>query len=156
METLLLPVIHVTILVALLVYFLKSPFIQFMRDRHTTTTEGLNKSKAQVAEAESKRKEIEQKLSTLSSEKALIFKEWKEQELLQIKAIQESSARILAQMSNEAANNKVALEEFTKRDTVRGLALVVVEQVKKKINEKLNPELHRKINDKFSQEVAGA
>lgn len=155
MTSLIFPALNLAILLGLLIYFLRSPLGKYVTTRREEIVAGLSRSKIQVLEAEAKRKEIEARFATLDSDKSVIFKEWKEREILQVKAIQESSERILAQMKKEADSNKIALEDFMNKDALNSAALYTIELTKKKMNERLNADSHRKINERFSQEVAG-
>ena len=155
MGSLILPAIHLSILLGYIFYKTKPAFLEFMRTRHLTVTEGLNKSKKQALDVEAKKKEVDAKLSNFASEKQKIVAEWKEKEGLQTKVIQESSQRLLNQMKIEAEQNKKALVEAVKVDTLKGIGMLVVAQAEAKIRAGLNPEAHRKINEVFTGEVAG-
>ena len=125
-----------------------------MANRHRAAVDGLNRSKAQAAEAELKKKEIDSKLSNLEKEKSLILDEWKEREALQIKGIQESSLRISAQMKAEAERNKAALEAYFRGEALRGIGKLVLAQAEQKIRSGLTPEKHQNLNKRFTQELS--
>ena len=153
MEQLLLPAVHFVALIAFLTYKMKAPFATFMVDRHQHVVTGFNRSKAQAAQAETKRKEIDAKLANLDREKDAILNEWKEREALQLKAVTESSARVILQMKAEAQRNKAALEETFRTETIRGIGKLVLAQAEAKIKSGLTPEKHQNINKRFAQEL---
>jgi F0F1-type ATP synthase membrane subunit b/b' len=155
MQALILPAIQLAILLGFLGYKLKKPFRNFMHARHYEVTSGLNKSKTHAANSEQKRKEMELKLAGLSIEKQKIIVEWKEREELQIKATKESAQRLLNQMKTEAEQNKKALEEFYKHETLKSIGMLVATQAEAKIRANLNADSHRRMNSQFAQ-VVGA
>jgi F0F1-type ATP synthase membrane subunit b/b' len=155
MAALFLPALQFFLLLGFLGYKLKGPFQSFMVTRHADVTSGLNKSKTHAANSEQRKKEIELKIAGLAAEKQKIMTEWKEREALQIKAIHEGNQRLLNQMKTEAEQNKKALEEFYRHETLKSIGMLVAAQAEAKIRASLNAETHRKMNDRFAQ-VVGA
>lgn len=157
MSSLLLPLLHVSILFGFLYFMMRTPFVQYMAERYREVADGLNQSKIQVADAEAKRKEIEKKLSSLGQSRDLIFQEWREREQLQLQAIKDGSKRALSQLEKDATSNRSALAEQAKKSLVSEIGLVVLKMAQNKISEKLSggagAEAHQKINDRFSREV---
>lgn len=156
MQGLLWPFVHFAALVGFIVYKAKTPFGQFIQTRHKEVFEGLNRSKLQAAEAAQKKAEIESKLSGLESEKRQIIAEWKEREIQQIKAAQESSSRVVAQLRSDAELNKKALEETFRSETAKAIGLLVLARAEQKIKAAMNAEVHKKVNDGFIRELTGA
>jgi F-type H+-transporting ATPase subunit b len=156
MEKLILPAINFAILIGFLTFKLKTPFMQFIQDRHKTITEGLSRSKLQAAEAESKKKEIDAKLSSIELEKQKIIAEWKEIELQQIHQLQEGTKNVLAAMKLEAERNRKALEESIRSETIRSIGRLILVQANEKIAKGLNPEVHKRINGQFAKELGFA
>jgi F0F1-type ATP synthase membrane subunit b/b' len=155
METLLLPALNLAVLLGFLFYKLKSPLGQFLVDRHKETVDGLDRTRKQVADAELRRAEIEKRLSQLSSDVAIIQREWKEREVMQIKSIRDGSVRVKTQMKTEVETNKLALQETMRSDLINHAGKWVVDAVQEKIKNKLNSDRHQKLNQKMIQELAG-
>jgi F0F1-type ATP synthase membrane subunit b/b' len=156
MDKLIFPAIHLALLIGIIVYMVKTPFGEFLRGRHKEISDGLNRTKIQALEAETKKKEVEAKLLNLDLEKQKISAEWKEREAAQIKALHDSSQRIIAQMRVESEQNKKALELFYRSEAMKSVANLVIAQAEQKIRQGLNPETHRKINERFASEVISA
>lgn len=156
MSTLLLPFIHLAALLGFIVYKTKTPFTQFVRGRHHEILTGLNKSKLQAAEAAQRKAEIESKLHGLEAEKQAIFAEFKEREAQQIRALQESSQRVLAQIKADADLNRKSLEAGFRSETLRSFSLLVINKAEQKLKSAMSPEAHKKINDEFIKELMGA
>lgn len=154
MEKLLLPAIHLFGLVAFLVYKTKGSFVSFVNNRHVEVRDGLNKSKLQAAQADSKRKEVEAKFASLQKEKDLIFAEWKEKETAQIKSIKDASPKILAQMSKEAEQNKASLESQVKAQIMKKITDQIVVKVEENVKAGLNAQVHQGLSDRFVKEVS--
>lgn len=153
MEKLILPAIHLFGLVAFIVYKTKGSFVEFMKNRHEEMSEGLNKAKTQAATVHARKKEIEAKLATLESEKNAIFAEWKAKEAAQLKAIQESTQKTIAQMSVEAEQNKKSLEQQIKNQIMKKVVGQVIAQVEEKVKKGLSDQSHRAMIDQFVSEV---
>ncbi len=153
MQELIFPALNFLVLLSLIIYKTKTPFFQFMKKRHQDVFDGLNKSKIQAAAAASKKAEVEKKLAMLDSEKASIQGEWKSKEAQQIKALQESSARIVTQMRNEAVQNKKSLEVSLQAEIAKNFNRAVVAQAEQKIKAALNADVHSKINQAFAKDV---
>jgi F0F1-type ATP synthase membrane subunit b/b' len=146
MEQLLLPALNFAILIGFLTFKIRKPLAHFVKNRHREIFDGLNRSKTQAAEAESRRKDVEAKLSTLDLERIKIAGEWKEREAQQILVIQESSQRVIAQMKSEAIRNKAALEEAVRLDALKTIRTLVLKQAEESIRKGLNPQVHNTIN----------
>ena len=153
MQALIFPAINFIILLSFIIYKTKAPFFQFMKKRHQDVFDGLNKSKVQAATAAAKKAEVELKLSKLDSEKATIQAEWKSKETQQIKALGESTERIMAQMKAEAIQNKKSLEVTLQSEMTRNFNRAVIAQAEQKIKAALNAETHAKINQTFVKDV---
>jgi F0F1-type ATP synthase membrane subunit b/b' len=145
MEKLIWPAINLFGLVGFILYKTRTPFLEFVSGRRAEIFDGLNRSRAQAQETARRRKEVEAKLAGLDAEKAAIFAEWKEKELLQTQAIRESSVRVVAQMKREAEQSKMALEGQTRIAIERGFRKAVLAQAEQKIIQQLNPEVHSRI-----------
>ncbi|MBS1959325.1 MAG: hypothetical protein JST80_07640 [Bdellovibrionales bacterium] len=156
MNGLILPFVNFVALVGFLFYKGKGPFVEFVRGRHQDIKAGLNKSKIQVAEAAAKKAEIEAKLKGLDGEKQAIIAEWKEREVQQIKAIQETSIRVVAQLKVDADLNKKVLEQSFRSDAARAIAQLVIAKAEQKLKSSMTAESHKKINDGFVKELMGA
>jgi len=154
MEKLILPAVHLFGLVAFIVYKTKGSFVEFMQTRHNEMSDGLNKAKIQAATAESKKKEIEAKFAGLEKEKNLIMAEWKEKEAAQLKAIKDSSAKLLLQMNTEAEQNKKALEQQIRNQVMKKIADQIIVQVEDKVKKGLNDQAHKAMIDQFVKEVS--
>jgi F-type H+-transporting ATPase subunit b len=154
MEKLILPAVHLFGLVAFIIYKTKGSFVEFMETRHNEMSDGLNKAKIQAASAEAKKREIEAKFAGLEKEKNLIIAEWKEKEAAQIKAIKESSVKLLAQMTAEAEQNKKALEQQIKNQVMKKIADQIIAQVEEKVKKGLNDQAHKGMIDQFVKEVS--
>jgi F0F1-type ATP synthase membrane subunit b/b' len=156
MNTLLWPFIHFAALLGFIVYKTKAPFGQFIRTRHQEVLTGLNKSKLQAAEAAQRKAEIERKLTGLEAEKQAILAEFKEREVEQIRALRESSQRILAQIKVDAQLNRKSLEEGFRVETLRAFSLLVIKKAEQKLKSAMSPESHKKVNEEFVKELMGA
>ena len=156
MEKLILPALHLTVLIAFLTYKTKAPFLAFVSNRHLSVVEGLNRSKTQAAKAEEKKREIDAKLASIDLEKQKIVKEWQEREVVQTRAIEEGSKKILEQMKLEAAKNRAALEEAFHSETVRTIGKLVLQMALQKIIQGLSPEVHQRLNQQFASELPSA
>ncbi len=154
MLKLILPAIHLFGLIGFIVYKTKTPFFQFMKDRQKDIFEGLNKSAKQAADAASRKKEIELKLSSLESEKSAIASEWKQKEAAHAAALKDSSVRIIAQMRAESEQNKKAMAASLGAETMAGFKKAVLAQAQAKISQSLNAETHQKLNERFLSDVA--
>jgi F-type H+-transporting ATPase subunit b len=154
MEKLILPAVHLFGLVAFIIYKTKGSFVEFMETRHNEMSDGLNKAKIQAASAEAKKKEIEAKFAGLEKEKNMIIAEWKEKEAAQIKAIKESSTKLLAQMTTEAEQNKKALEQQIKNQVMKKIADQIIAQVEEKVKKGLDDQSHKGMIDQFVKEVS--
>jgi F-type H+-transporting ATPase subunit b len=154
MEKLILPAIHLFGLVAFIVYKTKGSFVGFMKTRHEEMSEGLNKAKTQAATVHARKKEIEAKLASLENEKSAIFAEWKVKEAAQLKAIQESTQKAIAQMSVEAEQNKKSLEQQIKNQIMKKVADQVITQVEEKVKKGLNEQSHQAMINQFVSEVS--
>ena len=154
MHTLIFPFLNFALLIGFIIYKTKTPFIGFMKKRHSDVFEGLNKSKTQAAQAEMRRKEVEFKLVGLETEKKAITAEWSDRRTQQEKALQESSLRVIALMRAEAEQNKKALEVSLQADMLKNFRRTVMLQAETKIKSALTPEVHSQINQKFIQDVA--
>jgi F0F1-type ATP synthase membrane subunit b/b' len=150
MEKLIVPAIHLALLIGFIVYKVKTPFGEFMRSRHKTVSDGLNRSKNQAIEAQAKKAEVEAKLAKLDSEKLKIDTESKERQTLQSKAIQEGSQRLIAQMKKESEQNKKALESSLGAEVRKAMGTLILAQAEQKIRQGLNPETHKRVNDRFA------
>ena len=111
MDKLILPVIHLSVLLGFIIYKAKAPFVEFMKKRHQDVSDGLNQAKIQAAQVDTKKREVEAKFASLQKEKEVIFSDWKERQEAQIKAVKESSVKLLSQMKVESAQNTKSLEE---------------------------------------------
>jgi F0F1-type ATP synthase membrane subunit b/b' len=156
MESLKWPFINFFLLFGFVIYKTKTPFFKYMIERQKEISENLNKSKVQAQEAAGKKAAVEARLASLESEKAKIFAEWKEKEVQQTAALKESSVRIIAQMKAEAEQNKKALEASIQAETALGFRRAVLAQALTKISQSLNPETHKKMNERFVKDVSGA
>jgi len=154
MEKLFWPAVHFFGLVAFIVYKTKGSFVHFMKTRHNEMSDGLNKAKIQAAEAASKKKEIEAKFATLEKEKSIIFAEWKDKEAIQIKAIKESSIKIISQMNTEAEQNKKALEDQIRNQVMKKIADQIIAQVEDKVKTGLNEQAHKGLIEQFVKGVS--
>lgn len=154
MEKLFWPAIHLFGLVAFIIYKTKGSFIDFIKNRHDEISDGLNRAKNQAASVEARKNEIEAKLSGLQKEKEVIFSEWKEKEVEQLKIIKDSSERALIQMKGESERNKKNLEEQFKAQIMKEVAAEVIVRVESKIKSELNDQLHRSINERITKEVS--
>jgi F-type H+-transporting ATPase subunit b len=154
MEKLILPAVHLFGLVAFIIYKTKGSFVQFMETRHTEMSDGLNKAKIQAASAAAKKKEIEAKFAGLENEKNLIIAEWKEKEAAQLKAIRESSAKLIAQMTIEAEQNKKSLEQQIRNQVMKKYAEQIIVQVEDKVKKGLNEQTHKGMVEQFINEVS--
>ena len=154
MKELIFPAVNLIILLGFIVYKTKHPFYAFMKHRHHVIFDGLNRSKLQAANAAERKKEVEAKLANLDALKAEISAEWKLRSIAQGKAIQESSARVVAQMRKEADQNKKALEVSLQEDILRGFRRNVLVQVEAKVKQALTSEIHTKLNQDFAKEVS--
>lgn len=154
MEKLILPAVHLFGLVAFIIYKTKGSFVQFMETRHNEMSDGLNKAKIQAASAEAKKKEIEAKFAGLEKEKNMIFTEWKEKEATQLKSIRDSSAKLIAQMTVEAEQNKKSLEQQIRNQVMKKIAEQIIVQVEDKVKKGLNEQTHKGMVDQFINEVS--
>jgi len=154
MDKLILPVIHLSILVGFLVYKMKGPFVAYMKTRHGEVSDGLNRAKIQVAQADSKKKEVEAKFANLQKEKDLIFADWRERQEAQSKAIKESTPKVLAQMKIESEQNKKSLEEQIRGQVMKSIADQILARVEDKVKAGLTTESHKAINEQFMKEVS--
>lgn len=154
MNTLILPALNLLVLLAFVFYKTRAPFAQFLKDRYENIVTALNQSKRQAAVLDTKKKEVELKFAQLESDRKKIFETWKQQEVAQAKAIQESSTRIIAQMKKDAEFSKLGLEDSLRSEAVKALAEHTLRLAKDKIQQKLNPEAHKKIIDRFVAEVS--
>jgi F0F1-type ATP synthase membrane subunit b/b' len=154
MNTLIWPAVNLILLVGFVVYKTKHPFREFMVTRHKGIFEGLNRSKLQAASAAQRKKEIDAKLANLDAEKVVIANEWIERQIQQVAAVRESSVRVIAQMHNEAKQNKSALEISLQADMLRNFKRNVIAQAETKIAHALNPGVHGQINHNFIDEVS--
>lgn len=155
MLKLILPAIHLFGLVGFILYKTKSPFFQFMKDRQREISEGLNRSKTQANAAADRKKEIEAKLATLENEKALIAKEWEEKRIKQVQALQESSARVVAQTKREAEQNRIALEAGVAAEALAEFKRAVLGRAMEKIQKSLTPEVQARLQKQFLNEISG-
>ena len=155
MLKLILPAIHLFGLVGFILYKTKSPFFQFMKDRQRDISEGLNKSKTQANAAAERKKEIEAKLATLESEKAVIAREWEEKRIKQVQTVQESSARVIAQTRREAEQNRVALESGVAAEALADFKRAVMVRAMEKIQKSLSPEIQVRLQKQFLNEISG-
>jgi F0F1-type ATP synthase membrane subunit b/b' len=146
MQQLILPALNFALLIGFLTYKVRTPFKDYVKGRHKEIFEGLNRSKTQAAEAASRKKDIDAKLAGLDQERVQISAEWKEREAQQIVAMRESSARLIAQMRNEAVRNKAALEETTRLQAMSAIRQLILKQAEETIRKGLNPQVHNTIN----------
>jgi len=153
MEKLILPAIHLSVLLGFIIYKTKGPFMSFVRTRHQDVNEGLNRSKIQAAQAESKKKEVESKFASLQAEKEKIFSEWKEREQAQLASIKDNSQKLLSMMKSESEQNKKALEETIRAQIMKKFAEQIVVQAEEKIKKGLTAESQAKMNEQFMKEV---
>lgn len=156
MDTLILPALNLGVLLAFLIYKLKSPLGQYVTSRHKEVIDGLDRTRKSVADAKLRRAEIEAKLARLDDEKKSIFNEWKEREAMQSAALKESSSRVLQQMMSDVANNKIAMVETMKIDLLKSTGALTVKMIEEKVKQKLNADTHQKINQALSKELVGA
>ncbi len=156
METLVLPFLNLAVLLGFLTYKLKKPLSEFIVKRHKETIDGLNRTKKQVADAELRRAEIENKLAKLDTEKTLIAREWKDRGELQIKALRESSQRVLQQMNAEAQRNQAALSEMAQSEILKSAGKQAIFMATEKLKAKLTPEAQQQVQNRFAKELAGA
>ena len=154
MKELIFPALNLFLLLGFIVYKTKHPFYEFMKQRHLFVFEGLNRAKTQAAIVAQKKRQVEAKLANLDALKAEITAEWKDRELAQTRAIQEGSARVIAQMQKEAAQNKQALEVSLREDILCGFRRNVLAQVETRVKQLLTPGIHAKLNQDFLSEVA--
>ena len=154
MFKLILPAIHLSILIGFIVYKTKGTFISFMSKRYEDVKDGLNRSKVQATEANTKKAEVEKKFANLQKEKEVIFADWKEREQAQLKAIKESSVKILALMEVESTQNKKSLEEQIRAQILKKLADQILANVETKVKTGLTSDLHKNINEQFMKEVS--
>ena len=154
MEKLILPAIHLVALLGFIIYKVKTPFTQFMKDRYQEVYEGLNRSKIQAAEAEAKKKDVESKLATLGVTKTKIANEWADRQAQQIKSIQENAQKVIAQMGKEAEQNKTAFEASLKQVVLKNFTKTVLVQAEIKIKQSLNSDTQKGLNDRFAQELS--
>lgn len=155
MLKLILPAIHLFGLVGFILYKTKGPFFQFMKERQREISEGLNRSKTQASAAAERKKEIEAKLAMLQSEKALIVKEWEEKRIKQVQALQESAARVVAQIKREAEQNRVALEAGVAAEALAEFKRAVLVRAMEKIQKSLTPEVQARLQKQFLSEISG-
>ena len=154
MEKLLLPAIHLVALLGFIVYKVKSPFVQFMKDRYQEVYDGLNRSKIQAAEVDAKKKEIETKLASLDSTRQKIAGEWSARQAEQTRSIQDSTQRVISQMNKEAEQNKKAFENGLQQVVLKNFSKTVLTQAETKIKQGLTPEALKGLNDRFAQELS--
>ena len=154
MQTLIFPAINLIILLAIVVYYTKKPFVGFMQQRHHDVYHGLNKSKVQAALAQAKRAEVEAKLVNLDSEKSKIAHEWDARKSEQIKELAQGATRVIEQMKTEIEQNKKALEFSIRTDVLQEFRSQVLAQAETKIKSALTPEVHARLNQSFIQDVA--
>ncbi len=153
MEKLLWPALNLLGLLGFLVYKTKGPFFTFVTSRRIEIFNGLNKSKAQLEDAEKKRSEAELRISRLGVETAEIASEWKQKSLVQADAVRQSSIRVIAQMKSEAEQNKLALLDATRASIRASFRKAVLNSAEQKIIQALNPELHAKANQRVLAEI---
>lgn len=154
MDKLILPAFHLLALLSFITYKTKTPFVQFMQKRFRDVSEGLNRSKTQMLEAESKRQEIEAKLSTLEAEKAKIKNEWAGRQAQQKELIEESSRRVIFQMRDELEQNKKALEISYRTTILKNFSRTILVQAENKIKQGLNVEVHHALNEAFAKNMS--
>lgn len=154
MVKLILPALHLFGLLAFLVYKSKGSFFAYVKGRHQIVYDGLNRSKAQAADAAAKRKEIEARIGSLEIEKSKIFADWKEKERAHIDATKQSSERVIAQMRREAEQNKKILSDSLGEEALKTFRRTVLAQAEAKIKQKLTADVHAGINKKFIEELS--
>jgi F0F1-type ATP synthase membrane subunit b/b' len=153
MMKLILPALHLFGLVAFILYKVKTPFFRFLIDRQKEISDGLGKAKTQAESAAKRKREIETRLATLDREKAIIATEWKEKLARQSAALQESSARVIAQMRREADQNRKALEAAMGRDELLAFRKAVMKRASEKIGSSLDAGVHARLREKFVSEI---
>ncbi len=154
MEKLVLPAIHLVALLGFIFYKVKSPFVQFMKDRYQEVYDGLNRSKIQAAEVDAKKKEIETKLASLDSTRQKIAGEWSVRQSEQTRSIQDNTQRVISQMNKEAEQNKKAFENGLQQLVLKNFSKTVLTQAETKIKQGLTPEAQKSLNDRFAQELS--
>jgi F0F1-type ATP synthase membrane subunit b/b' len=153
MMKLILPAIHLFGLVAFILYKVKTPFFRFLNDRQKEISDGLGRAKTQAESAARRKIEIEARLATLDREKALIAGEWKEKLARQTSALQDSSARVIAQMKREAEQNRKALEAAMGQDELLAFRRAVMKRASEKIESALDAGAHLRLREKFVREI---
>lgn len=154
MSSLILPAIHLGVLLGFIFYKVRSPFGQYLKERYESTVNALESSKKQAALLDSKKKEVELRFAQLESEKKKVFESWKAQEEGQVKAIRESSVRVLEQMKKDAEMSRAGLETAVRAEAIKTLAEHTIVLAEEKIKQKLNADVQKRLQDKFVLEVS--
>jgi F-type H+-transporting ATPase subunit b len=153
MSSLLYPFINFAILVGGLFYFLKTPTKEFVRGRHLSLKEELDRVQLKLVEAQKQYQEYSHRLSSMDAEiTSLVQSVRSEAESTKVKILTE--ARRLADqiVIDSKRNSESMLVEF--KDQVRvDLANQVIARAETLLKSKMTGAVHEQMKKDFSKQV---
>ena len=153
MSGLIYPFINFTILVAALFYFLKRPTQAFVKDRHHSLKDELDRVQLKLSDAQKQYQEYSQRLSSMDAEVATLIQQIRsESESTKVRVITEAKRMADQIVIDSKKTSESMVSEF--KDQIRGeLANQVIARTEAILKNKMTGDVREQLKKDFSKQV---
>lgn len=141
------------VLVGLLIYFAGKPLKEIIQNYSASIKSSLEGSEKKAKEAEEKLREIEDKWRRLDEEVERIKRQALENAEKEREKILREAEEEAEKIKKNAMDEMEAIYEKALRELRKYAAELAVEIAEEKIRAKMNPEIHKKLLDKYIKEL---
>ena len=153
MNGLIAPAINLAILVGALVYYLRLPLANFVRQRHETLRSDLQQVSEQLRDAQLKYSEFTAKLKAIDAEVSAIRDQMRQDGESAKQRILSEARRLSVSIVTDARSASVNLFSDLREQLRSELGLRVLERAEKLLTERLTGDDRIRIRREFSQQV---
>lgn len=153
MSGLIYPFINLSILVGALFYFLKTPTKAFVKDRHHSLKDEMDRVQLKLSDAQKQYQEYSQRLSSMDAEVATLIQQIRsESESTKVRVITEAKRMADQIVIDSKKTSESMVAEF--KDQIRGeLANQVIARTEVILKNKMTGDVREQLKKDFSKQV---
>lgn len=155
METLIWPTINVLTLTAVLVYFVRKPLVEYVRNRKVEVESAIKEASALKSEVESRLRDLESRLSRLDAETATVMNAARSEATRMSQEIIRKAKELAETVRKDAEFSAKGSVEQLKREVVAELGASLVERVEAQVRDRLTQQDRKKMQVDFSKNFEG-
>lgn len=155
MTTIVMPLVNLSILIGLLIYFLKKPIELFVETRHHTLARRLREAQKMITEAEAQKKELDKKLLNLESERQALRQQLTADAEAAIKNAITKAEKLSADAVVSAKTQAEHLLMDFKRNLIADVGEKIVKRAESVIRQRITGQDTSRMREELSKELIG-